>query len=178
MQIELLQALLDDVKGNELLRNSKKQHGYLKSISLLAEAAARSKWQQFEIELVEELRATKSSQAMTTALDIKAKIARRELELADLQVKLMEFHTIAATEGCFTKESAAGALRKIADDIEASDSLLFPKPPTPGEMMAYLESLGATTISGPQANATKPMAVSKPRSRKGTVRSTQVKCSY
>lgn len=173
MHIELLQALLNDVKGNQLLGNNKKQSGYLRSIGLLADAAARSKWQQFEIELVEELRATDCSQAMTTALDIKAKIARRELEVADLQVKLMEFHTTAATEGCFTKESAAAALRKIADDIEASDSLLFPKPPTLGEMMAYLESLGATTISGYQAHAAKPMAVPKTSSRKGKGRAVQ-----
>jgi len=142
--IEMLQALINDVKGNEFLGDAKKLSGYLKSASLLADAMARSYWQQFELDVIDELKEIKGNSKMADALNVKAKLAQRELELADLQVKLVDFHACAASSAFFTKEMAAQSLRKIATEIEAKDSELFPKPWTDKEHRAYAASIGAT----------------------------------
>ncbi|MEO8121431.1 MAG: hypothetical protein ABI606_19160 [Rhodoferax sp.] len=145
-QIETLQALLNDVKGNEFMRDAKKVSGYLKSISLLADAMARRSWQQFELDVIDEINEVKGSSKIADALDIKIKLANREFELADLQVKLMDFHARAASSVYCTKEDAANDLRKIADDIASKDSELFPKPWTEEDFKAYAASIGATYI--------------------------------
>ena len=145
-EITSLQALLNDVKGNEFLGDAKKMSGYLKSLSLLADALSRRSWQEFEIDVIDELKAVKSNAKMQTALDIKKKLAQREFELAELQVKLMQFHGYAAAGAYITKECAAGSLRKIADDLEKSDSELFPKPWSEEETRAYAKQVGARYV--------------------------------
>lgn len=142
-KIDTLQALLDDVKGNEFLNNSKKQSGYLKSISLLADAMARRSWQQFELDVLDELREMSNAE-IKNGLDTKAKLALREFELSDLNVKLADF-LAQADSNCFvSKEAAAESLRAIADSLEKSESALFPKPPTKEDLKAYCESIGAS----------------------------------
>jgi hypothetical protein len=142
--IKTLQALLDDVKGNQFLGNAKKMSGYLKSMSLLADALARKNWQQFEIEVIDEIRSEKGGVAVSDALNVKCKLAQRELELADLEVQLVDFQVGVSCSAYCTKESAAAALRKIADEIEAKDTELFPKPWTEDDVIAYAKSIGAT----------------------------------
>ena len=144
--IEILQALLDDVKGNQFMGNAKKMSGYLKSMSLLADALARKNWQKFEIDVIDEIRGKKGGVAVTDALNIKCKLAQRELELADLEVKLIDFQVGVSCSAYFTKESAAAALRKIADEIEAKDTALFPKPWSKDDLKAYAKSIGATYV--------------------------------
>lgn len=144
--INTLQALLNDVKGNEFLGDAKKMSGYLKSISLLSDAMARRSWQQFELDVVDELKELKSGPEMTRGLDAKVQLAQRELELADLQVKLMDFHGCVASHVFMSKEGAAKSLRKIADHIEAKDSALFPKPWTEEDARAYAKKIGANYI--------------------------------
>ncbi|WP_114969917.1 hypothetical protein [Rhodoferax ferrireducens] len=144
--IDTLQALLNDVKGNEFLGDAKKISGYLKSLSLLADAMSRSSWQQFELDVVGELKALNAGPEVTRGLETKVQLAQRELELADLQVKLMDFHCCAASSAFMSKEDAAKSLRKIADQIEAADSKLFPKPWTEEDVKAYTNQIGAEYI--------------------------------
>lgn len=144
--IETLQALLNDVKGNQFLGNAKKMSQYLKSMSLLADAMARQSWQQFEIDVIEELKDVDGKVEVQDALNMKNKLAQRELELADLEVKLMDFQAGVSSSAYFTKETAAAALRKIADGIEEKDTELFPKPWTTDDVKAYAKSIGATYI--------------------------------
>jgi hypothetical protein len=144
--IETLQALINDVKGNEFLGDAKKMSGYLKSMSMLADALALRYWQQFELDVIDELKAIKGNAKVTDALNVKVKLAQREFELADLQVKLINFHACAASSAFITKEVAAESLRTIASEIEAKDSALFPKPWTEDEMKAYAKSIGATYV--------------------------------
>lgn len=124
----------------------KKMSGYLKSMSLLADAMALRYWQQFELDVIAELKVIKGSAKVTDALNVKVKLAQREFELADLQVKLINFHTCAASSAFVTKEVAGESLRKIAAEIEAKDSELFPKPWTDDEMKAYAKSIGAIYV--------------------------------
>ncbi|OOG58018.1 hypothetical protein [Polaromonas sp. C04] len=145
-EINTLQSLFDDVKGNEYLGDARKQSGYLKSISLLADAMARRYWQQFELDVVDELKELKPGTEMAKGLDVKLQLAQSELELADLQVRLMEFHGFAASGAFLSKEDAANSLRAIADDIEAKDSALFPKPWTEEDAKAYAKKIGANYI--------------------------------
>lgn len=151
--IETLEALLNDVKGNEFLGDAKKMSGYLKSMSLAADALSRRYWQQFELEVIDELKEIRGSAAVTKALDVKAKLAQREYELADLQVKLADFHTSAAVSAFVSKEAAAESLRKIADEIEAQDSELFPKPWSLIDIKAYAVKMGATLCTTAEADS-------------------------
>lgn len=144
--IETLQALLNDVKGNEFLGDARKMSGYLKSMSLLADAMALRCWQQFELDVIDELKEIKGNAKVTDALNVKVKLAQREFELADLQVKLINFHACAASSAFTTKEIAAESLRKIATEIEAKESELFPKAWTEDEFKAYAKSIGATYV--------------------------------
>lgn len=144
--INTLQALLNDVKGNEFLGDAKKMSGYLKSISLLSDAMARHSWQQFELDVLDELKELKSGPEINLGLDAKVKLATRELELADLQIKVMNFHTCVASDVFMSKEDAARSLRKIAEHIEAKHSALFPKPWTEEDARAYAKKIGANYI--------------------------------
>lgn len=145
-EINTLQALLDDVKGNVFLNDAKKKSGHLKSMSLLSDAMSRHEWQQFELDVIDELKAIETNDEMVEALDNKVQLAKRELELSQLQMKLMDFHACAASSVFFSKEGAAVSLRKIADEIEAKDTLLFPKPWSAEDTRAYAEKIGATYI--------------------------------
>jgi hypothetical protein len=145
-EIEILQALINDVKGNVFLGDTKKASGYLKSMSLLADAMARRSWQLFELHVIDEIKEVEGSEKVAEALEVKAKLAKREFELADMQVKLMEFHASVASSAFVTKEDAANSLRKIVDKIAANESELFPKPWTAEELKAYAASIGATFI--------------------------------
>jgi hypothetical protein len=142
--IETLQNLLKDVIGNEFLGDAKKMSGYLKSISLLADAMARRSWQQFELDVIDEFNDIDSSAEVKRALDVKVKLANREHELAELQVKLAGFLANVDAVCYISKENAADGLRKIADEIAAKDSELFPKPWSREEFKAYAASIGAT----------------------------------
>ena len=145
-EIEILQALINDVKGNVFLGDAKNVSGYLKSMSLLADAMARRSWQQFELDVIGEIKEVKRIEKVADALSIKTKLARREFELADMQVNLMNFHVRVASSAFLTKEDAAKHLRAIADEIAAKESELFPKPLTNEEFKACAEYLGATYI--------------------------------
>lgn len=142
--IETLQNLLKDVEGNRFLGNAKRMSGYLKSISLLSDAMARRSWQQFELDLIEELKVIDSGAEVKKAIEVKVKFAKREYELSELQVNLAAFLANVDAECYFTKENAADELRKIADEIAAKDSELFPKPWSREEFKAYAASIGAT----------------------------------
>lgn len=139
-EISILQALLDDTKGNAYVGNPRKMAGYLNSMSNLAGAMSRQCSQQFEIGAAEELEESTDESRMK----VKKQIAQRELELAELETKLATF-AADASSGCFlSKEDAAKSLRVIADTIEAEDTELFPKPWTEADYKAYAESIGAT----------------------------------
>lgn len=141
-QLKTLEALLADANGNLFMNNARKMSGYLKSMSLLSDAMARRCSQQFELEVIEELRDMHGQQA--EGLSAKENLAKRELELSDLSVKVSEF-LAEVDSGCFvSKEHAASSLRVIADAIEAKDSALFPKPWTEEDCKAYAESIGAS----------------------------------
>lgn len=122
--------------------DARKKSEYLKSMSLLADAMARSSWQQFEIDVIGELKGEMGSLPDDKRFEAKVKLATRELELANLQTELMDFHVSASCGAFHSKEAAANALREIANEIESKDTELFPKPWTDAEMKAYVESIG------------------------------------
>lgn len=142
-EIQTLEALLNDVKGNLVLGDARRMSGYLKSISQLADALARKCWQEFELDVIEELREM-SGQKMAKGLDVKAKLAKREQELTELSVKFADF-LAQVDSGCFaSKELAARGIRQIADSVESKESPLFPAPLSEEELKAYCESIGAS----------------------------------
>lgn len=145
-QIDTLQALLDDVKGNDCIGHVRNMSSYLKSMSSLADAMARTYWQQFELDAIAELGEVKRPGEVEQCLATKKAVAQRELELSNLNVKLVEF-TSFVSAGCFlSKENAANALREIADELEKRDSALFPKPWTEDDFTAYAAGIGARYI--------------------------------
>ena len=142
-EIETLEALLLDVQGNGILGNAKNMSGYLRSMSLLSGAMSRRYWQTFELEVIDELKDLGAAAELAGGLQAKQKLNQRELELSELEVQLANFHACAGS-GCFvTKEDAAAALRKIADDLELKDSELFPPPMTVEQMKAWAKKVGA-----------------------------------
>ena len=142
-EIETLEALLSDVQGNGILGDAKNMSGYLRSISLLAGAMSRRYWQTFEMDVIDELKGLGVAVKLSKGLQAKQKLNQRELELAELEVQLANFHACAGS-GCFvTKEDAAAALRKIADDLELKDSVVFPPPMTVEQMRAWAKDVGA-----------------------------------
>ena len=142
-EIRTLQALLDDVSGNQFLGDARRMSSYLKSMSQLADAMARQCWQQFELDVIEEL-AEMNGKRKIKGLEAKARLAERERELAQLGVRLADF-LAQADSGCFfSREDAAAALRALADDVEnAEESLLFPEPPGQDEVKQFCERIGA-----------------------------------
>ncbi|NML45910.1 hypothetical protein HHL11_19330 [Ramlibacter sp. G-1-2-2] len=142
-EIKTLEALLADVTGNLLLGDAKKTSGYLKSISLLSGALARQSWQQFELDVIDEMREVSGRNA-EDALKVKTQLAQREFDLSTLEVKLTGF-LAQVDSGCFaTKTDAAKSLRALADALEQAESLLFPAPATKEQLKAYAASIGAT----------------------------------
>ena len=142
-EIETLDALMSDVHGNGILGDAKNMSGYLRSISLLAGAMSRRYWQTFEMEVIDELKGLETTVELSKGLQAKQRLNQRELDLTELEVQLANFHACAGS-GCFaTKEDAAAALRKIADDLELKDSVVFPPPMTDEQMRAWAKDVGA-----------------------------------
>lgn len=142
-EIQTLEALLNDVKGNQFLGDARRMSGYLKSISQLADALARKCWQDFELDVIEELREM-NGRKVAEGLDVKAKLAKREQELAGLSVKFADV-LAQVDSGCFaSKEHAARSIHEIAESIESDESSLFPAPMSEEEVKAYCERIGAT----------------------------------
>ena len=125
-EIKLLHKLVNQCAVNEKFGNTEGMAVNLRLINQLSGALALCTSHQAEINIIDKIRLPRVCPDTDERLDGKAISILKAFELADLNMKLVNFHCSAALGEFKTRQAAAIGLRRIADEVATQASLLFP----------------------------------------------------